>query len=169
MKKNIVLKILMSLIVSATAAQAGKPPSLAGKYSSDTQIVLAYANDRISCNENDGDWDAELEVCFVTATNSVVVEMSDNGYSLAVSTVGNNLHTCDFEDIADRNKKGNVLTAKTLTEEFSSKKNAVVNVTCKVSATFTGDEVSVKTNGRCQSFCGMSARLEVEGLKKVQE
>lgn len=78
---------------------------------------------------------------------------ADGLYDLVVSSVGTNMHMCDYEEKATQVTETQLLSK-------SGECEVIVNLTSK-------DSISVITNGQCQDFCGANMSLDIEEAKRA--
>lgn len=132
-----------------------------GKYVEEVQtFVVGYTN-AADCTSDNGDWDAEMELCFFFVDNEVVVSGNANGYTMTVATWGSNAHSCVFEGPATK-VLPNALVSEVPTEIYEYETGEWVPATCEVTVNYGEPEtIDVTTNGNCQEFCGMRASLEM--------
>ena len=155
MKTTTSLAAILLFSLFSIGARATSLPSVIGTYSYPHKIAFLSYADQAACEGDQGKW--EDDVCVMDASDDVTVTAAAKlgaagPFVLAISTVTNNAHMCDFSQPA-RAVGANVLVA--------SEKNA--EGVCTVTATFASDRtsVSIKTKGTCDDDCGMNARLDI--------
>lgn len=158
--------LFLTLIVSSTAFA-----SITGEYQLKKNIPVMFAGSIESCGENGGTWVAEGEDghCMVEASDTVYITKKEGKLNLHVTTIGSNLHMCEFEGEARKNLLGNVVS-KVEAEDYDIETDSLKKVICVVKAKFSkgGKVLRIEANDNCRSFCGANAWLETEGLEKVK-
>ncbi len=135
-----------------------------GVFQQPVTITVAGYQSASECAADKGFW--EEGFCRFQAHNEVSIG-NNGGYFLKVSTIGTNLHSCDYEGAAIAS--GNGLISQLESEEWDDRSSSFVKALCELRATFPdANTVSVNNNGKCSSFCGMRARLVVEEAKRVR-
>ncbi|TNF29093.1 MAG: hypothetical protein EP319_07720 [Deltaproteobacteria bacterium] len=160
MKKLFILLLLSQLLTPAFAADFMEGTFLNKKI---TNVVVPTQDD---CEGGDDGarWDAESENCLVDIADVVKIKKNEDKYSVEVITWGGNLHSCAFENEAEKIAEGH-LQAKTEGSEWVDgdwqDKECVVDIKFKDQNT-----LSVEANWACQVFCGMRAELSIEEAKR---
>ncbi len=152
---------ILCLMLSASSALAVTPSKMTGEFIEKHSIAMMMYQEE-ECKTAGGSWDGEI--CIIDTEDSVKVTRAGGKFGVAVDTVGNNAHSCSFAGKAERlNDKTLVSSVKS--EYFDGKewKKGV----CKVTVKYANDNtVNVSTNGKCESFCGAHARLELSSAKR---
>lgn len=124
-------------------------PFIAGGYSSVAE-----------CREDGGVFDIMEGYCeFLDGGSTVEIKkISDEKYSVAISSVGRNFHICDYQAEATK------LNAAQL---ISETKDEYSNEVCKVELRFTNkNTLSVVTSSECSAYCGAGMSLDIEDAKR---
>lgn len=159
------MKILIASIIALSSLSSFAATNLAGTYRAEKEIMV-MSESKESCLESQGRWETEEEVCILSTADEAKVKKTSKGYTISISTIGSNYHTCEFEGSAKL--VGKTLVSKVKAEAYDYEKDEIVKVICEVKADIKNGEMSVSTNQKCQSFCGANAWLDVDGLKKVK-
>lgn len=157
MKKIIATAFFTALL--STSAFAAKVE--VGTYVEKTTISIAYIQSKEECKSEGGKWDVETDVCRHSSENDVIITKSNNVYAVSVSTIGTNVHTCDFAAEAQVQQDGSLLS-KVQTDD------GLCVVQVRASNKLFSKGVSVAPSENCRSFCGARASLEVVRAKKVK-
>jgi hypothetical protein len=146
------MKPLLFLLGSAAFAASLSPE---GEFTVPHQIAF-MAYDSQDCLADKGTWNGDFCV-FDTADSVRVKRAEDGSFTVAVSTVTTNAHTCDFEG------KGKLVAPDRIEAEADS---------CRVAVTYGADDtVTVRTlneDDACRDFCGANASLEIDDARRVK-
>jgi hypothetical protein len=105
-------------------------------------------------------------VCIAETEDTVQVKRQDGHLNLAISTLSSHETFCDFNADAQAISEDKI-RASAPGEKFDYSIDDFVDVTCEVTVTYkTPDSIDVFTNGKCESFCGVGASMEIEGAKR---
>jgi hypothetical protein len=132
--------------------------TLLGKFSHPHQIAFLSYDSEAACETDKGTWDGD--VCVFDAEDTISVTKSGSSYKIAISTVTNNAHTCDFEGSGVLKAK-NVIVASAPTGDAGK--------TCTVRLSYAADgtlTTAALNEDNCSYFCGMNARLDVSHAKR---
>lgn len=157
-----------TLLLSAALITA---PALAawftgeGEFRFPHQIAFMSYADEAACKADEGRWEEDL--CWFDASDDVNVRRAANGiYTVEVTTVTTNAHTCDFEGQGEFTNEGTIL-ARAASERWSDERQEWEAGECRVTLSYLdGDTVDVTPEGDCSYFCGMRAGLEIRGAKR---
>lgn len=143
------LLVLSSFLSLSLKANAELPLSKSGIFKDQYPVKSYGYSDAKSCEKDGGIFDGSA--CLFLEGGSVVEinKLIDGRYNLSISSVGTNLHFCDYEGLAfDLSDK----------EIFSKDKS-----NCEITIKFVNDStLRVKTNGQCQDYCGVNMTLDIE-------
>jgi hypothetical protein len=155
------------LIALAFSAQVFAGVNPAGKYKNVHEIMAAMYSTKKDCVDDGGKWIKADGVCVMKTSDNAEVTRIGNDFNILITTVATNMHTCEFEGAAVL--KGNTLVSEVASEEYNYETSQIESTTCVVEAVLSnaGKNMSIKTNGKCRSFCGANGWLEVN-LKKVK-
>ena len=155
-----IITAFVSLIIAANLyAAISNGMTYIGTYAQPGQTFMMGYMDQATCVEDRGDWDTDMELCFFDIEQIVEVTGSSQGYNVVVATWGSNAHSCVFEG-AVTEVLPNALVSKVPTEVYEN--GTFVPGVCEVTVTYENDvTVNVSTNGKCQTFCGARAWLEM--------
>lgn len=132
-----------------------------GEYSLSHEIAFMNYESEEACKGDNGRWADGL--CFMDASDEVVVKKTGDEYEVSVDTITTNGHSCGFEGTGQWTMEG--ILASTPSQAWDGDK--FVPVTCEVLLSFVdGNTVNVSNNGQCSEFCGMRASLEISGAKR---
>jgi hypothetical protein len=154
----------MSVIFSLSSFAA----SPIGKYTQKHQVMAMYNNTAKKCKADGGKWIKKDAVCVVNVTDDAEVKADGDQFSLHITTIATNFHTCEFEGPASL--VGNKLISKVETETYNYETGEIEPAVCELTATLSqaGKKMSISTNEKCRSFCGANGWLDVE-LTKVKK
>jgi hypothetical protein len=160
--KFIILSISVLFSLSSFAATP------VGKYTQKHQVMAMYNNTAKKCKADGGKWIKKEQICVVNVSDDAEVIADGEGFSLHITTIATNFHSCEFEGPATL--VGNALVSKVATEEYNSETGEIEPATCELTATLSqaGKKMSIATNNKCRSFCGANGWLDVE-LTKVKK
>lgn len=148
----------LALVLSSTMAFAVTPAKMAGQFTETFEVPVGMYVDEASCVADGGKWLEEY--CSMPASNDVEVTYKNGKHELSVSTIGVNLHMCNFDGPAKR--VGSRTLKASQKADYWNGKDWVPGV-CEVTVKYANDKtVAVSSNGKCQSFCGANAYLEIE-------
>ncbi|MDD4974211.1 MAG: hypothetical protein PHY93_07650 [Bacteriovorax sp.] len=118
---------------------------------------FGYPNAK-ACEEDGGVYNDGLCV-FQDGGSTIEIKKNNNGkYDLSVSSVGTNMHLCDYEGEAIDLNAVQIISKDTVGDEANR---------CEIVVAFTSnDTLSVITNGKCQDYCGANMSLDVENAKR---
>lgn len=141
------LWLLLSALPSLGAAQEGTIPSrILGEYVRVHEV-------RDYCR------DTEAKCPLVKVKDSVVISRQKNSsVSVTISTLGHDLHTCEFQGVGKWDKSALKV------------QGYQPNDSCGLLLSFsTPNEIKITgaKGGACEMLCGANASLYIEGLKKV--
>lgn len=158
------MKLLLALAMTILAFSA-MAASVEGQYKASKE-VMSYTGDEEECESSKGKWLLDEQVCVFKSEDSAELKRTKGILTLSISTVGSNLHSCQFDGSATIN--GSTITARAKGEEYSSEVDSIITTECVVTAKVSKKgKMSVSTNSHCQSFCGANAWLEVD-LQKIK-
>ena len=151
---------VVTLIIAANLyAVVSNGMTYLGTYSQPGQTFVVGYFEEAACVQDNGDWDAEMEMCFFDIENTVEVSGDSQGYKLVVATWGSNAHSCVFEGQVTQ-VLPQALVSEVPTEVYRD--GEFVPAVCEVTVNYENDEtVNVSTNGNCQEWCGARAWLEM--------
>jgi hypothetical protein len=132
--------------------------TLLGKFSHPHQIAFLSYDSKAACEADKGNWDGQY--CIYDAEDTVAVTKTGSTYKVAISTVTNNAHSCDFQGTGSLKAK-NVIVASAPTGEAGK--------ACSVRLTYAADgtlTTAALSEDNCAYFCGMNARLDVSRAKR---
>lgn len=160
MKKMIVVGMLASL-TAAAAWFSGE-----GRFANEHEFPIFGYDNAKDCSADGGRWDEEMG-CLFTGEDSVEVKLlADHTYRVEIQTVTTNGHSCGFESANGVFQNG-AIVATDLADEWDSEKQEMVPVTCEVAVSYVdGNTVNVSHNGKCSTFCGARASLDIERAKR---
>jgi hypothetical protein len=159
-----ILLLSLSFCLSLTAFAT----SPVGKYTQKHKVLAMMNNTPTKCKRDGGVWDKKEKMCLVSTSDDAEVVAADDGYSLHITTMATNYHSCEFEGSAIL--AGNKLISQVPSDEYNTITEQIESTTCILTAELTnaGKKMSITTNGKCRSFCGANGWLEVE-LTKVKK
>lgn len=165
--KSLLIACLM--LTSGFAFAAGSASSYPRTYLTTKKIPTFWYQDAAGCQEDGGEWDGDEDggICFLDASDELTFSKDADGkLNLSVGVIGTNGHSCDFEGEA-KQIKPTVFTASAEGEDYNHETEQFDKVTCTVTVKLSnrGREASLTNNGKCSSFCGARAYLEIEGAK----
>lgn len=136
-----------------------------GEFQLPHQIAFMSYENEAACRADEGRWDDEL--CWFDAADEVKVRRAANGvYTVEVTTVTTNAHTCDFQGQGEFTKDGTI-QARAASERWDEGRQEWVPGSCELTLHYLdGDTVDVAPAGDCSYFCGMRANLEIRGAKR---
>lgn len=154
MKSKIAL--LATLALSATAYASAL--NYAGKFSEVHDIMIVGYENEADCTSDNGKW--EQDMCLFETSDDV--EVNEAVDVLTVEIVGTNAHTCSYEGPIV-SKTLNTLVSQVESDEWNETTGDFEKATCEVTATYSdnGNAVAIDNNGKCRSFCGARAHLQI--------
>lgn len=156
--KTVILVLLSALTLNLFATVHDSTADLLGNFEEPTMTFIIGYEDASACSNDNGDWDAEMEMCFFNTENTIEVSANANGLFLSIATVGSNAHQCYFEGSVTKTTSSSLISE---VESMVWNGDDYVPGKCIVTATYeNADTVSVSTNGQCQEYCGARAWLE---------
>jgi hypothetical protein len=133
---------------------------MTGSFKKVTPFIAFGYSSVAECREDGGIFDIMEGYCeFLEGGSTVEIKkISNEKYSIAVSSVGRNFHMCDYQ--ADATKLNDVQLISETKDEYS-------NEVCKVELRFTNkDTLSVVTSPECSAYCGAGMSLDLENAKR---
>ena len=111
-----------------------------------------------ACQQDGGVYNDGLCV-FQDGGSTIEVKKNNDGkYDLSISSVGTNMHLCDYEGEAVDLNAAQIISHGTTDEDGNR---------CEIVVAYTSnDTLSVITNGKCQYYCGANMSLDVENAKR---
>lgn len=161
------MKFILFALITLVSASSFASPDPVGTYKNKHKFFAQMYENKTACKADHGHWLKEESVCEFTTSDTAEVTREGNQFSLAVTTLESNFHTCEFQGPATLS--GNTLVSKAEAEDYNPETGQIETVECRVSAELSsrGKSMSITTNGKCQSYCGANGTLEVE-LRKVR-
>lgn len=149
--------ILSALLTFSSVVSADAGLNKAGVFKDLYPIGSFGYPDAESCQEDGGVYDDGLCI-FEDGGSTIEIKKTDNGkYDLSISSVGTNMHLCDYQGEAED------LNA----DQIISKDSVEESNRCEVIVHFTSnDTIAVITNGKCQDYCGANMSLDVENANR---
>ena len=126
----------------------------------DIHPIASYGYpDSETCETDGGIYDGNLCI-FQGGTTIEIMNHSLNKYKLSISSIGTNLHFCDFQ--GEGLLKGIKQIVYTAKKDEESKD-------CKIVIKFKkNDSLAIITNGKCQYYCGANMSLDVGNAIRVK-
>ena len=138
--------------------------SLEGDFLHPHVFSMPGYEDEASCQEGGGEWGTQG--CTFEDSDEISIKLVGTTYQVEVSTVATSGHSCLFEGSAEYRDGEIVATAEG--EVWSADRSAPAPAACEVRLHFEdADTVTVTNNGKCWSFCGGRATLDVWSAKRV--
>lgn len=134
-----------------------------GTFVSEHEVAMMSYQTKEACEADQGEWTEDL--CIFHSQDDVTVKRANNGkLQVEMNTIHTNAHSCSFEGEVVSQEMFK-LVAATESDEWDEEKQDFVKAVCEVTVTYSndGNTVNASNNGKCRSFCGMNAVLEIEG------
>lgn len=163
--KKAIFALVTAFFVSAAAAASAAWFSGEGEFALPHQMVMMAYDSAEACEADQGQWSEDLG-CVFDVEDSVMVKREADAYQVQVSTITTNAHMCEFEGKGRFTNTGELL-ATAESEEWDDDAQEWKPATCELTVSYVdGDTVNVSDNGKCRSFCGMRATLDIAGAKR---
>ncbi len=151
MKSTFTLIMALTSLTAFAGTQAGV--KLEGIFK-DTYPIAAHGYPNGKACKEDGGVYKDGACWFKDGGAHVEISKKAEGkYDLTVSSVGTNMHMCDYQAEALQTNQTQLLSKDGECE-------VTVNLTSK-------DTISVVTNGQCQDFCGANMMLDIEKATRL--
>ncbi len=156
------MKVFVLALALTTMAYAN---SSVGLYTSLGEVmVMSASGSKAECNKVGGRLEGRGRdaACFVKTEDKVQIKRVRGMLRLSVSTVGTNLHMCEFEAIAIQ--RGPVITSRLKSQKYDPETDSFKPVICVVTGELSeeGQKISISSNENCQEFCGANAWISGE-------
>ncbi len=147
--------IVLALSTAAFASNTGIDP-YEGDFTSPKTVSLPSMTTRSSCEAVGAYW--RSDACYFNTSDDVSVYRGQEGYDIAVSTVGLDSQSCRFESTGSLQNDGTMLASL-----------ATAVGPCDVTLKYAGDNwISVRSSGACHSLCeNESLSLDIKRAKRV--
>jgi hypothetical protein len=132
-----------------------------GEFSFEKQSYIVGYETEAECAEIGGQ--LSEGTCLFQTEDTVTVSEKEGVFTVDVSTIGGNAHSCSFTEVATKMNNSTLVSAVQV-DAFNYETGTWGKDICVLAVTYKdADTVSVTTNGKCRDFhCGMRAGLEIE-------
>ena len=150
----------------ATPSASAADPT--GVWAEPVDIAMVGYDDAAACTADEGQWEPDLG-CVFSSENTATFTPSGDAWTLNVSIIGANAHTCEFEGTARRDGDGLIATApaERYVPGTDGAEGRFEPATCTIQIRIQGDALSLEGDYEtCSSFCGARAFLSMSEARR---